>query len=47
LDIGQINEVITDAGTAATDLALLEQHGVAVRVAPGQDLPLETAIHAS
>jgi DeoR/GlpR family transcriptional regulator of sugar metabolism len=36
LDIGQINEVITDAGTAAADLALLEKHGVAVRVAPAE-----------
>ena len=32
LDIGQIHEVITDAGASAADLALVEQRGVAVRV---------------
>ena len=34
LDITQINEVITDAGTAADDVAKLEQRGLAVHVAP-------------
>jgi DeoR/GlpR family transcriptional regulator of sugar metabolism len=47
LDIGQIDEVITDAGTAAADLALVEQHGVAVRVAPREYLAQERPIHVS
>ena len=34
LDITQIDEVITDAGTAADDVAKLEQRGITVRVAP-------------
>ena len=41
LDIGQIDEVITDAGTAAADLAIVEQHGVAVRVAASEQLTRE------
>jgi DeoR/GlpR family transcriptional regulator of sugar metabolism len=47
LDVGQIDEVITDAGTGPADLALLEKRGVAVRVASSEPLPLETAPHAS
>jgi len=42
LDIGLIDEVITDAGTSAADLARLEQRGVTVRVASGNDLPRTT-----
>jgi DeoR/GlpR family transcriptional regulator of sugar metabolism len=42
LDIGQIDEVITDAGTSAADLALVEKRGLAVRVASADRLPLET-----
>ena len=38
LDIAQIDEVITDAGTAAADLALMEQRGVVVRVAGGEQV---------
>ena len=34
LDIAEIDEVITDAGTPAADLAVLERRGVAVRVQP-------------
>ena len=34
LDIAEIDEVITDAGTSAADLAVLERRGVAVRVQP-------------
>jgi DeoR/GlpR family transcriptional regulator of sugar metabolism len=34
LDIGQIHEVITDAGTSAADLASVERQGVAVCVGP-------------
>jgi DeoR/GlpR family transcriptional regulator of sugar metabolism len=47
LDIGQIHEVITDAGATAADLALVEQRGVAVRVGPGDHLALEAANRAS
>lgn len=36
LDIGQIHEVITDAGTPAADRALVERHGVAVCVGHGE-----------
>jgi len=37
LDIGQIHEVITDAGIAPADLALVERQGVAVRIARGDE----------
>jgi DeoR/GlpR family transcriptional regulator of sugar metabolism len=47
LDVGQIDEVITDAGTTPADLALLEKAGVAVRVASREHLAVETAPHAS
>jgi DeoR/GlpR family transcriptional regulator of sugar metabolism len=47
LDIGQIDEVITDAGTAAADLALLADREISVRVAPAGHLPLETTTPAS
>jgi DeoR/GlpR family transcriptional regulator of sugar metabolism len=47
LDIGQIHEVITDAGASAGDLALVEQHGVAVRIGTGDRIALEAANHAS
>ncbi len=47
LDIGQIHEVITDAGAAAADLARVEQRGVAVRVGPGDHVAVEAANHAS
>jgi DeoR/GlpR family transcriptional regulator of sugar metabolism len=47
LDIGQIHEVITDAATAASDLALVEQRGVAVRIGPGKHAALEAASDAS
>jgi DeoR/GlpR family transcriptional regulator of sugar metabolism len=43
LEIGQIDEVITDAGAAAADLAMVEQHGVAVRVARREQLTLANA----
>jgi DeoR/GlpR family transcriptional regulator of sugar metabolism len=42
LDVKQIHEVVTDGGIAASDLALMEQLGVAVRVAEGTQLALET-----
>jgi len=47
LDIGQIHEVITDAGAAAADLALLERHGMAVCVGSQEHVVLEAANHAS
>ena len=47
LDIGQIDEVITDAGATADDLAQLEQQGISVRVAAGDQLSLETPSHVS
>lgn len=48
LDIGQIHEVITDAGTATAHLATLEQRGVSVRIAAtGSPLPMGSAAHAS
>jgi DeoR/GlpR family transcriptional regulator of sugar metabolism len=47
LDIGQIHEVITDAGAAAADVALVERHGVVVRVGPGDCVALEATKHAS
>jgi DeoR/GlpR family transcriptional regulator of sugar metabolism len=46
LDIGQIHEVITDAGAPAADLASLERRGVTVRVGPGDRSILEAANHA-
>lgn len=46
LDAGQIHEVVTDAKTAAADLALLEGRGVTVRVASGTRPATETAPHA-
>jgi DeoR/GlpR family transcriptional regulator of sugar metabolism len=47
LDIGQIHEVITDAGVGADDLAKLEPKGVAGRVGRDDFAALETAGHAS
>ena len=47
LDIKQIHEVVTDAGTTAADLTRLEQRGVTVWVEAGDRQPLETAPHAS
>jgi DeoR/GlpR family transcriptional regulator of sugar metabolism len=47
LDIGQIHEVITDAGAAAADVALVEQHGVVVRVGATNQAALEAPRHAS
>ena len=38
LDIQQIREVITDAGTAAADVATVERRGITVRVEPGDRL---------
>jgi len=50
LDISQIDEVITDAGTSPTDMARLSERGVAVRIASGNHpaqepsaMPLEPA----
>jgi hypothetical protein len=34
LNIDDIDEVITDAGTSAADLAVLQRRGVAVQVQP-------------
>lgn len=42
LDIGQIHEVITDAGADAADLALLTERGLTVRVAPVEHLAEQT-----
>jgi DeoR/GlpR family transcriptional regulator of sugar metabolism len=39
LEIGQLDEVITDTGTAAADIAHLEHRGLAVRVASGDRQP--------
>jgi DeoR/GlpR family transcriptional regulator of sugar metabolism len=47
LEIGQIDEVITDAGAPAAHLALVEQRGLAVRVAPADPRPAETVTHFS
>jgi DeoR/GlpR family transcriptional regulator of sugar metabolism len=41
LDIKQIHEVVTDAGTAASELAMLEQLGVVVRVERGNRAEVE------
>jgi len=46
LDIGQINEVITDSATSPEDLAAVRQHGAIVRVEHADGLPLEAANHA-
>ncbi|MHB8972469.1 MAG: DeoR/GlpR family DNA-binding transcription regulator [Pirellulaceae bacterium] len=35
LDTTQLHEVITDAGTVAADVELLQQRGLVVRIAPG------------
>lgn len=43
LDITQIDEVITDAGTAADEVAKLEQRGLTVRVARGDGVALQGA----
>jgi DeoR/GlpR family transcriptional regulator of sugar metabolism len=45
-DTGQIQEVITDAATSASDVASLEERGVTVTVATESRAPLEEAIHA-
>jgi DeoR family transcriptional regulator, L-fucose operon activator len=42
LDIAQIDEVITDAGAGAADLALLADRGLSVRVAPASHPAWET-----
>jgi DeoR/GlpR family transcriptional regulator of sugar metabolism len=42
LDIGQIHEVITDACVAAADVAILEQRGLAVRIAPADHRPQDS-----
>lgn len=47
LPIEQINDVITDAGTSASDRELLEQHGVTVRIAPGADHSSPIVAHTS
>jgi len=47
LDVGQIDEVITDAGVSAADLALLGQRGVPVRIAPRTSITSEVVLHAS
>ena len=44
LDIEQIQEVITDAGTAAADVARLERRGVTVRVEPGDRLAAQEVV---
>jgi DeoR/GlpR family transcriptional regulator of sugar metabolism len=43
LDIRQIHEVITDEGVTSTDVALVQQHGVAVRVQSEDHWPLEVS----
>lgn len=47
LEIGQIDEVITDVGTSAEDVAILEKHGLTVRIAPGDSRPVEVEAHNS
>jgi DeoR/GlpR family transcriptional regulator of sugar metabolism len=47
LEIGQIDDVITDAGAPVADIAILEKHGLAVRVAPGDFRLVETFAHNS
>ncbi len=47
LDIGQIHEVITDAGATADHVSSLKQRGVVVRVESGDRAPMETASHAN
>jgi len=47
LEIGQIDEVLTDAGTSAADIAILEQPGLTVRVAPGDAHPESVLAHSS
>jgi DeoR/GlpR family transcriptional regulator of sugar metabolism len=47
LEIGQIHEVITDTGVSATDVALLEQRGLVVRIATEDPHPTATIAHAS
>lgn len=47
LDIGQIHDVITDSATTSADVALVEKHGVIVRVGPEDPAILETATYAS
>jgi DeoR/GlpR family transcriptional regulator of sugar metabolism len=44
LDITQIDEVITDAGTAAADVAKLEQQGLTVHVAPNDGVYVQAAV---
>jgi DeoR/GlpR family transcriptional regulator of sugar metabolism len=39
LDIAQIDELITDAGTKASDIEVLQQRGLEVRVAPEDRVP--------
>jgi DeoR family transcriptional regulator, L-fucose operon activator len=47
LDIKQIHEVVTDAGATDSDVAILEQLGVVVRVERGDTIALEAASHAT
>ena len=46
LDVKQIHEVVTDAGTAASDLATLKQVGIVVRVEPRGRAVLEAVSDA-
>ncbi len=47
LEIGQIDEVITDTGASAADIAILDKHGLAVRVAPADFRLAGTIAHTS
>jgi DeoR/GlpR family transcriptional regulator of sugar metabolism len=47
LDIEQIDEVITDAGTSPIDVARLAERGVVVRIASEKHPAQETPCHAS
>ena len=47
LDTKQIHEVVTDVGASASELAVLEQRGVIVRVEQGDLAALEAVSHVS
>ena len=47
LDIKQIHKIVTDEGTAAADLAMVEQHGVAIRVQSNNNAPREASPNAT
>lgn len=47
LEIGQIDEVVTDLGTPTEDVVILQKRGLTVRIAPGDSRRVEVEAHNS